>query len=119
MEECNRRDSSERNVHTPGQYFRNVSTGINQLLSLVDAKYPSMGDLIGFEGYLNESTPFNTHEWDVQWKGDRRYHDFNIGSDYNDTCDFPRMWSEDGFPVGQDVASQFTGCFNGDFDQVG
>ncbi|KAF2661570.1 glycosyltransferase family 5 protein [Lophiostoma macrostomum CBS 122681] len=99
--------SAIEEIHRRGMYI------------ILDNTFATMGDLVGFEGYLNESTPFNTQEWPVQWKSDRRYHDFNIGFDYNDTCDFPRMWSEDGKPVGQDVASQFKGCFNGDFDQFG
>lgn len=77
-----------------------------------------MGDLIGFDGYLNESTPFKTAEYPVAWKSQRRYLDFNIGQEYNETCQFPRMWDESGYPVGSAVMNQFKGCYNGDFDQV-
>jgi alpha-1,3-glucan synthase len=77
-----------------------------------------MGDLIGFQGYLNESTPFDTEEHPVLWKSERRYADFDIGYDYNQTCQFPRLWDESGYPVDQEVMEQFNGCYNGDFDQV-
>ncbi|ORY57893.1 alpha-1,3-glucan synthase [Pseudomassariella vexata] len=86
---------------------------------LLDNTVATMGDLIGFDGYLNESTPFKTDEHAVMWKGHRRYHDFNFGVDYNETCDFPRLWDEKGYLVGPEVTSQFKGCYNGDFDQFG
>src|SRR5690349_21747057 len=56
----------------------------------------SMSDLIGFEGYLNTSTPFLLEEHKVMWKTDRVYPDFNIGNEYNDTCTFPEFWFENG-----------------------
>jgi alpha-1,3-glucan synthase len=77
-----------------------------------------MGDLIGFEGYLNESKPFEPAESKILWKGSRRYHDFAPSNEYNETCDFPRFWNETGYPVDESVNEQFKGCYNGDFDQV-
>lgn len=77
-----------------------------------------MGDLIGFEGYLNESTPFKPTEHKVLWKSARRYHDFSPSNDYNETCHFPRFWNETGIPVDDYVNKEFKGCYNGDFDQV-
>lgn len=77
-----------------------------------------MGDLIGFQGFLNETTPFVTGEHPVTWKSERRYLDFDVGYSYNETCEFPRLWDETGYPVGQDVMTQFKGCYDGDFDQV-
>lgn len=79
-----------------------------------------MGDLLGFEGYLNESTPFKEDEYPVVWKSERRYHDFEMGTSYNDTCTpFPRLWNETGFPVDQSVMHSFSGCYSGEFDQFG
>jgi alpha-1,3-glucan synthase len=78
----------------------------------------SMGDLIGFERYLNESKPFDTAESKVVWKSSRQYHDFAPSNDYNKTCAFPRFWNETGFPVDDYVNKEFQGCYNGDFDQV-
>jgi alpha-1,3-glucan synthase len=77
-----------------------------------------MGDLIGFEGYLNESKPFDTAELKVLWKGSRQYHDFDSSNDYNKTCAFPRFWNETGFSVDDYVSKAFQGCYNGNFDQV-
>lgn len=77
-----------------------------------------MGDLIGFEGYLNESTPFAPEEHKILWKGSRRYLDFSPSNDYNETCEFPRFWNETGYPVDDYVNKEFKGCYNGDFDQV-
>lgn len=77
-----------------------------------------MGDLVGFNGYLNTTTPFSLKEHKVSWKTDRRYHDFDIGNDYNDTCNYPRFWLETGSPVGKDVMDRMNGCYDSDFDQV-
>jgi alpha-1,3-glucan synthase len=77
-----------------------------------------MGDLIGFEGYLNESTPFDVAEHRILWKGPRQYLDFAPSNEYNETCTFPEFWNETGYPVDADVNKQFKGCYNGDFDQV-
>lgn len=79
----------------------------------------SLGDLIGFEGYLNDSTPFSTKEHKVQWKTSRRYLDFDFGNDYNDTCDYPTFWYESGELVNSTVDEELQGCYNSDFDQYG
>ena len=77
-----------------------------------------MGDLLGFEGYMNTTTPFTLDEHHVEWKSDRRYLDWRVSEHYNDTCEYPRFWLETGEPVGDDVTSQMKGCFDSDFDQV-
>lgn len=78
-----------------------------------------MGDLIGFEGYLNTTTPFRLSEHKASWKSDRRYVDFHFGNSYNETCDYPRFWNETGFPVDDYVGDELQGCYNSDFDQYG
>jgi alpha-1,3-glucan synthase len=79
-----------------------------------------MGDLIAFDGYLNTSTPFLLTEHVALWRDpNRRYLDFDIGNDYNETCNYPRFWLDTGFLVGDDVTSQMNGCYNSDFDQYG
>lgn len=75
-----------------------------------------MSDLIGFEGYLNESTPFRTEEHKVQWKTDRHYLDFDIGNEYNESCEYPQFWYEDGTVI---KPAGLKGCYNSDFDQYG
>ncbi|KAK3940876.1 alpha-1,3-glucan synthase [Diplogelasinospora grovesii] len=84
---------------------------------VMDNTVATMGDLLGFEGYLNESTPFEPAEHNALWKTQRRYLDFDIGTDYNETCEFPRFWNETGFPIEQVYVDQFKGCYNSDFDQ--
>ena len=78
-----------------------------------------MGDLLGFEGYLNESTPFNLKEHKALWKSSRRYLDFDFGDDYLDKCEYPRFWLETGEPVGKNVTDKMIGCYDSEFDQVG
>lgn len=53
---------------------------------VLDNTIATLGDLIGFEGYLNESAPFTTQEHRTVWKSDRRYLDFDLGNNYNTTC---------------------------------
>lgn len=77
-----------------------------------------MGDLIAFGGYVNQTTPFNWDEYDPVWKSDRRYHDFQPGSERNLSCQYPRMWGQDGLPLTQDVLSQMHGCRESEFDLV-
>lgn len=78
-----------------------------------------MGDLIGFEGYLNTTTPFTLVEHHAQWKTSRRYHDFSYGNTYNKTCQYPRFWLETGYPLGTDSTDEMNGCYDSDFDQYG
>ena len=77
-----------------------------------------MGDLIGFEGYLNVSTPFNRKEHNALWKGDRRYNDFAFGNDELPSCDYPRFYGDDGKLV-LNLSSELVGCRDSEFDQYG
>ena len=56
-----------------------------------------MGDLIGFQGFLNESAPINPNEYDYVWKYDRRYWDFQPGNEVESECpwEYPRFWDDD------------------------
>jgi alpha-1,3-glucan synthase len=92
----------------------------------------SMADLIGFDGFLNESTPFEPEEHEVSWKSDRRYPDFAFSNNKTSTCVLPRFWDEigslvkieagpDEFSVAFDKlssSSSSSGCYDSDFDQV-
>lgn len=94
-------------IHSRGMYV------------VLDNTFATMGDLLGFEGYLNETAPFETKEHKVSWKSDKRYYDFEVSDVYNETCAYPRFWLESGYPVGEDVMSQLKGCYAGEFDQYG
>ncbi|KUL82805.1 hypothetical protein ZTR_09604 [Talaromyces verruculosus] len=72
----------------------------------------TMGDLIGFEGYLNNSAPFNSHGYDYVWKTSYRYHDFQPGNEWLDECEwkYPRFWDDSGSGV---IETNLTrGCLN-------
>ncbi|EXJ62578.1 alpha-1,3-glucan synthase [Cladophialophora yegresii CBS 114405] len=99
--------SAVEEIHARGMYV------------ILDNTFATLGDLIGFEGYLNTTTPFTLKEHRVQWKSSREYHDFHIGNNYNKTCQYPKFWLETGYPVGEDVTSQMVGCYDSDFDQYG
>jgi alpha-1,3-glucan synthase len=91
-----------------------------QLLWIL-ADYASMGDLIGFEGFLNASTPFDTKEHKALYKSSVTYADFTIGNTYNANCEYPRFWNASGERVRPEDDSTFAtlaGCFNSEFDQV-
>ena len=84
---------------------------------LLDHTMATMGDLIGFEGYLNTTTPFSLQEHKAQWKSERHYWDFDFGNTYNNTCDYPRFWNETGYPIDQEISDRMVGCYDSDFDQ--
>ena len=99
-------------------------TAINEIHArgmyvVLDNTFATLGDLIGFEGYLNETTPFTLDEHKVQWKSDRHYYDFEFGNSYNKTCDYPAFWNETGFPIDEDIVKQMVGCYDSEFDQYG
>lgn len=77
-----------------------------------------MGDLIGFEGYLNESTPFDAGEHNALWKTDRQYLDFQFGNKELAECDYPRFYDDFGQEV-TNLTSELTGCRDSEFDQYG
>ena len=63
---------------------------------VLDNTMATLGDLIGFEGYLNVSAPLSYTEHNAMWKTSRRYHDFDIGNNELDECDvkYPRWWND-------------------------
>jgi alpha-1,3-glucan synthase len=77
-----------------------------------------MGDLIGFQGFLNTSAPINPNEYDFVWKSDRRYWDFQLGNQIDDPCpwEYPRFWDD----LGDGLTNTTLGasCRNSEFDQV-
>lgn len=79
----------------------------------------TMGDLIGFDGHLNSTAPFNTKEYRALYKTEREYHDFVFGKDYNETCEYPRFYDETGARLAAANSSGLQGCYNSDFDQYG
>lgn len=89
---------------------------------VMDNTMSTMGDLIGSEGFLNNTTPFSPKEHKAVWKTDRQYPDFSFGNNYKATCEYPRFWNESGYPVlkdSNDVFSQLIGCYDSEFDQYG
>ncbi|WVQ79175.1 hypothetical protein IAT38_001271 [Cryptococcus sp. DSM 104549] len=97
-------------VHAKGMYV------------ILDFTVGTMGDLVGFENYLNVSTPFTLDEHVAEWKlppyapwGFDKYPDFNFTNVYNETCEMPTFWLADGtiYDPGK------SGCYGSDFDHYG
>lgn len=86
---------------------------------VLDNTLATMSDLIGFEGYLNTTTPFDVKEHNVLWKNERRYLDFDFGNTYNESCAYPRFYNETGMKVDDYVYDKLVGCYDSDFDQYG
>lgn len=79
----------------------------------------SMGDLLGFENYMNTTTPFAWKEHNAIWKTDRQYWDFDVvNNKRDDTCVYPRSWSDAAEMYGRNVTDNFDGCLASDFSQV-
>ncbi|KAL1968942.1 hypothetical protein VTN77DRAFT_776 [Rasamsonia byssochlamydoides] len=79
----------------------------------------TLGDLIGFEGFLNTSAPLNPYEYNYVWKYERRYHDFQPGNEWRDECpwQYPRFWDDLGNGLTQ--TTLVSGCRDSEFDQYG
>lgn len=78
-----------------------------------------LSNLIGFKGHLNDSADFRAQEYQVEWVTDRRYADFQFSNEYNETCNYPRFWAEDGYPITTGGVEDLKGCYDSDFDQYG
>ncbi|KAG9244410.1 glycoside hydrolase family 13 protein [Calycina marina] len=89
-------------IHSRGMYV------------VMDNTMATMGDLMGFEGYLNDSTgtPFAYGEHDFIWKSERRYWDFHPSNDYNESCEYPDQWLAEGDPLGENITSLLYGEVN-------
>lgn len=61
---------------------------------VLDNTMATLGDLIGFEGYLNVSAPLKYKEHNALWKTTRRYHDFDFNNAELEKCDYPRFWDD-------------------------
>ncbi|TKA69838.1 hypothetical protein B0A49_07425 [Cryomyces minteri] len=89
---------------------------------ILDNTLSTMGDLIGFTGFLNMTTPFSTGEHVAEWENNRRYLDFSFDNTYSTTCEYPRFWNESGYPVTKEWDANFSrlnGCYDSEFDQYG
>ncbi|TID22987.1 glycosyltransferase family 5 protein [Venturia nashicola] len=89
---------------------------------VLDNTMSTMADLIGFEGFLNVSTPFLPQEHKVLYKTNREYHDFKFGNDYKADCTYPRFWNGSGQRVLKGSDPEFDklgGCYDSEFDQYG
>ncbi|KAF2194680.1 glycosyltransferase family 5 protein [Zopfia rhizophila CBS 207.26] len=88
---------------------------------ILDNTLGTMGDLLQWVGYENESAPFTWNEYDVRYKTSREYHDFQIGNTQNVSCIYPRMWGENGFPLSNQsvLDAMDEGCRDSEFDQYG
>ncbi|KAJ6102430.1 hypothetical protein N7486_004857, partial [Penicillium sp. IBT 16267x] len=86
---------------------------------ILDNTFVTMGDLIGFQGFLNKSAPINPNEYDYVWKYDRRYWDFQPGNEVESEClwEYPRFWDDDG--TGLTNTTLGPSCRNSEFDQYG
>lgn len=102
--------------------WRNLITEIHRrdMYVLLDNTLGTMGDLLQWVGSENVSAPFKWSEYDVRYKTSRRYHDFQIDNNLNTSCQYPRMWGEDGFPLSNSsVLDKFElPCRDSEFDQV-
>ncbi|CAI7594598.1 unnamed protein product [Penicillium discolor] len=86
---------------------------------IFDNTFATMGDLVGFQGFLNKSAPMNPNEYDYVWKYDRRYWDFQPGNEVESECpwEYPRFWDDDG--TGLTTTTLGPSCRNSEFDQYG
>ncbi|KAG9722494.1 alpha-1,3-glucan synthase, partial [Aureobasidium melanogenum] len=90
------------------------------MYAIMENTIGTMGDLLAFAGWENETTPFNPLEYDVLWKTSRQYLDFEVDNDILEDCQYPVFYGDDGFPVNASVMDTFDNqCRKSDFDQYG
>lgn len=89
----------------------------------LDMTIATMGNLIVPSDHMNDSAPFNIDEYHVEWNRApygpwnlTEYPDFKFSNTYNDSCEYPTFWNEQGQLVdtGKDK-----GCMASPFDQYG
>jgi len=99
--------------------WRNLIADIHRrgMYIIFDDTMATMGDLMGFKGYLNQSTPFDNEEHDVIWKSETRYHDYSQSDEKLEKCEYPRFWDDHGHQV-TNLSDFFVGCRDSEFDQV-
>ncbi|KAJ5982397.1 hypothetical protein N7451_012497 [Penicillium sp. IBT 35674x] len=90
-----------------------------EMYVLVDNTLSTLSNLIGFKGHLNDSADFKASEYNVEWATERRYADFRFGDEWNGTCNFPKFWYENGYPLTTGGVEDLHGCYDSDFDQFG
>ncbi|KIL69786.1 glycosyltransferase family 5 protein [Amanita muscaria Koide BX008] len=90
---------------------------------MVDFTIGTMADLIGFQGFLNTSAPFDLNEYDAVWKHPNympwnftEYRDFQVNNVRNLSCTLPHFYDEDGTRI---IGVTTNGCYMSDFDQYG
>ena len=87
---------------------------------ILDNTMATMGDLFAFEEYENETAPFNWNEYNVEYKTSRQYLDFQYSNGHNNSCQYPRMWNQTGWPMENPGILDHlnSGCKDSEFDQV-
>lgn len=88
---------------------------------IVDNTMATMSDLIGFQGYLNESTPWSFKEHNALWKSDQHYSDYSFDNTWYDECPepYPRFWDQGGHRIDDYNTSKMVGCRASEFNQYG
>ncbi|KPI40742.1 Cell wall alpha-1,3-glucan synthase mok11 [Cyphellophora attinorum] len=90
------------------------------MYAIFDNTVSTMGDLLAYgDGYTNTTAEFRFQEYDYIWKGDTRYHDFQPGNDVNESCQYPRIWEQNGYLEADNVTEKFRGCRASEFDMYG
>lgn len=87
---------------------------------IFDNTVSTMGNLLAYgDGYTNTTAEFRFHEYDFLWKGEARYHDFEPGNDINSSCQYPRIWEQNGYLLPSNISDEFHGCRASEFDMYG
>ncbi|KAF9069108.1 modular protein with glycoside hydrolase family 13 and glycosyltransferase family 5 domains [Rhodocollybia butyracea] len=100
-------------IHARGMYF------------MADLTVGTMGDLLGFSGFLNTSAPFTVDEYNVEYTNPdylpwnfSEYRDFSVINTKNTSCVLPTFYNDDSSVVDPSTIGA-TYCMESDFDQYG
>jgi alpha-1,3-glucan synthase len=100
--------------------YRELIDALHQkgMYVILENTMATLGDLLAFKGFENQSTPFDFGGHDLLWKTGRRYHDYVQDNSWIEHCEYPRFWNQLGLPYHDGNTSRMVGCRAGDFDQV-
>jgi alpha-1,3-glucan synthase len=99
--------------------WRRFTDAVHQrgMVIMIDLTIETLGDLTYFQGYLNQSAPLNLNGYDMIYRTNRTYLDFELTNQKSADCDWPQFYDGiTGLPVRVQVPPD---CYVDDFVHYG
>jgi alpha-1,3-glucan synthase len=87
------------------------------MVIMIDLTVETLGDLTYFDGFLNQTAPLSLRGYDMIYRSNKTYQDFELTNDRIENCEWPKFYdSITGLPVLVDVPN---GCYADHFAHYG